>query len=242
MNRTVKILLVASLIGNLAIVYVAYKALEYRSHINLYLDKYTEVVEEFSRRTEFADQDEDLQSDKIVPGRVVLFGTQLVSNWVAGDEPQKFEIVNRGIDGQRAAGLLLRFYQDVIRLRPEYVLIEISSYNLRPQWTIAEIEEYLRSMAELARFHQIKPILSTMVPLRSGADNYEGYMVTDSLKKYNQDIRVYAAENEFLLLDMFELVADQSGNLAEELSSGPIDLNEAGYLRISSRLAGLLAD
>ncbi len=50
MSRTLKVIFILSLVANLGIVYVAYKALEYRAHINYFLDKYTHVVDEFSGR------------------------------------------------------------------------------------------------------------------------------------------------------------------------------------------------
>jgi hypothetical protein len=241
MTRKWKIILTVSLILNLAIVYVAYKALEYRSHINLYLDKYTEVVEEFSRRSEFSESNKALVSDAVVPGRVVLFGTQLVTDWKDADSSGKFEFINRGIDAQRSAGMLLRFYQDAIALRPQYVVIEISSYNLREQWGLGEIQEYLRSMAELARHHDISPILTTMIPMKAGADQYEDYSVTDSLVKQNDWVRWYAAENKFVLLDMYRLVASEDGHLRDDLSAGPIDLNEEGYRVVTEELLNLLS-
>ncbi len=240
MKKHWKILLTTSLVLNLAIIYVGYKALEYRSHINFYLDKYTNVVAEFSRRSEFLEANKPLVSDTIVPGRVLLFGTQLVSNWAVTDGSGRFEFINRGVNSQHAAGLLLRFYQDVIALKPEYVVIEVSSYNLRGQWSLKETQEYMRSMAELASYHKIKLILTTMIPLEAGADEYENYIVTDSLLKQNDWLRSYAAENEFVLLDLYQQVADEQGNLRDELSAGPIDLNEAGYGVVTEELLNLL--
>ncbi|MFH1373868.1 MAG: hypothetical protein ABII79_08745 [bacterium] len=72
MKRKYKIVLIVSLIGNLFVVYVAYKALEYRSHINHFLDKYTNVVAEFSGRDRYAADNTLLAADSLVADRIVF--------------------------------------------------------------------------------------------------------------------------------------------------------------------------
>ncbi|MDF1544735.1 MAG: hypothetical protein P1R58_06490, partial [bacterium] len=89
--------------------------------------------------------------------------------------------------------------------------------------------------------HQIKPVLATMIPLEAGADQYENYIVTDSLVKQNEWLRSYAAEREFVLLDMYQLVVDENGNLKAGYAAGPIDLNEAGYDVVAEGLVTLLS-
>ena len=69
MNKLFRTVLILSLLGNLTIAFVAYKAIMYRAHINVFLDKYTNVVNEFSQRAVFEKANVPLRSDTLVPGR-----------------------------------------------------------------------------------------------------------------------------------------------------------------------------
>ena len=235
-------ILILSLIGNLSIVYVAYKAYEYRCHINHFLDKYTQVVAEFSGRSVYEEANAALRSDAKVTGRVVFLGTQVTEVWDVKKFFPDYETVNRGVGGQRVAGFLLRFRPDVIELFPEAVVMEISSYNFRPNVTIKEISDYIVSMAELARAHDIRPVLTTVAPPRAGyvVEEHSDYEVRDSVVGYNRWLLDYASTNGFPCADFFEAVTDEDGFLREDLSSNRVDLNDKGYESISRVTADLL--
>ncbi len=240
MKRKWKIVLIVSLLGNIAIFYVGNKALEYRSHINLYLDKYTNIVDEFSGRSFYYKDNIYLKNQPNNGNRVVLFGTQTIERWQINDTGGQYEIINRGLSHQRIAGFLLRFKPDVIDLEPDYVLIEVSSYNFRPYSQISEIKDYVSSMAELARYHKIKPILTTTVPLLKGADTLDGYSMVDSLEVYNDWIKEFCFTNKLILFDFNDLLSDEEPFLRQNLSSGPIDLNDEGYKVLTEGLLELL--
>ncbi len=242
MSRKVKIILLLSLAGNLAIFYVAIKALEYRSHINHFLDKYIQVVDEFSERDEYADQNAALVSDTIVDNRIVFFGSQVIERWNLEKYFSGRETINRGVAGQRAAGFLLRFRPDVVDLKPRAVLIEISSYNFRPESTIYELKDYLISMSELARYHDIQPILTTVIPIRSDSANFGSYKLTDSIASYNEWIRNYCFDNGIMMADFNRILSDDTGYLPDSLSTAAIDPNEGGYRLLSEEVLRVLAE
>src|SRR5277367_3178480 len=58
------------------------------------------------------------------PTRVVFIGDSITEGWVTAD-PQLFTdgVIGRGISGQTSPQILLRFFQDVIELRPQVVHI-----------------------------------------------------------------------------------------------------------------------
>lgn len=241
------IVLILSLLGNLAIFYVAYKAIVYRTYINFYLDKYTQVVNEFSGRHYFEEENKKLSIQENLGKRVVLFGTQVMANWDINDSTSTYEFINRGLPHQRLAGFLLRFKPDVIELAPKYVVIEVSSYNFRLQHTVNEIQDYVSSLAELAKYHGIEPILTTAIPLREdGQDSLENnedyvyYPIMDSLRFYNNWLKSYTTQNNFTLIDFNEILSDKNGYLRHELSSGGIDLNTDGYKLVSEATLKLL--
>ena len=242
MSRGWRIVLILSLAVNLAILYVGYKALEYRSHINEYLDKYTNVVAEFSQREVFAGDNAALQSDSTVPGRVVFFGTQVTVNWPLADSFGEYEAIGRGVVGQRVAGLVLRFWPDVVALGPEAVVIEVSSYNFRSNTTPGEIGEYVATMTALARAREIVPVVMTVTPPTADFQVFEepDYSVKDTVAAYNRWLRTWAAINHVPLVDAAAAVSREDGYLDEKLASSRVDLNEIGYARVSELIRLIL--
>ncbi len=237
-----RIILILSLLGNLAVVYVANKALEYRAHINHFLDKYTRVVAEFSAHEVYHEANIPLQADTTVPGRVVFIGSQVTRNWDLDRYFPGYEAINRGIVGQRAAGFVLRFRSDVIALHPQAVVIEISSYNLRPTVSIEEVTEYVAMMVDLAEVHGIGPILMTITPPTTGfqVEDYPEYQVRDSVVLFNTWLKGYADEENLPLVDGFAVLTDSNGYLDSAYASSRVDLNEQGYAAVSELVKAYL--
>ncbi len=241
-RRTLKFVLIASLIGNLTIVYVGYKAIQYRDYINYWLDKYHAVVEEFSSRHVFADANRRLGDVPEGERRVVFIGTQVTRRWPIADSLNGWQVVNRGIDGQRLAGYVLRFVPDVIELHPDAVLIEISSYNFRPDVTVKELMDYTASMADLARAHDIAPVIGTIIPPRKGAVEIEDsdYSVDDSLAVFNLWLHQGEAAGKWRLVDFHGLLVNEQGHLRKSLSFSGVDPNEDGYRLMTAAIDSVL--
>jgi hypothetical protein len=231
MSRLWKVVLVIAVAGDLAVAYVALKALEYRAHINEFLDKYNHVVAEFSQRDVYAAANASLRTDRMVPNRVVFLGAQLFAQWDAARAFPHLEAVNRSVAGQRFSGMLLRFFPDVVDLRPAAVVIEVASYNFRPQNTVEELEDYLVSMMTLAHAAGIRPVPLTVIPTCS-ALKYDGYQVADSLRQFNLWLRGYCAAHGETFVDAYQLVADDRGLLPDSLAADEVALRPAGYSRL----------
>ncbi len=239
-----KIILTVSLLGNLGVLYVGWKGLEYRAHINEFLEKYTYVVEEFSGRSRYRDANRELPADDSEGGRIVFIGSQITANWDLGRYFAGYQTVNRGISGQRVAGYLLRIAPDVVKLKPKAVVVEFSSYNFRPENSVEEIRDYMATFGDIAGANGIQPIFTTVVPVRSDfyVDEIGDYSVPDSLEVYNDWLRAYCLEREYPLVDFHSLLADSDGNLLEDVSAGQILLNDRGYEIISQAVREKLKD
>jgi lysophospholipase L1-like esterase len=242
-----KIVLIVSLMGNLGIIYVGWKALEYRSHINEFLEKYTYVVAEFSGRNRFEEANKALSPDSSSKGRVVFMGSQITARWDLSRYFPEYQAVNRGISGQRLAGFLLRIVPDVVELRPRAVVVEFSSYNFRPENSVKEICDYIASFGDIASANGVQPVFTTVVPVRNDfhLDDIGDYSVPDSLEAYNRWLRSFCRAHEYPMVDFYELLADDEGNLSKDLSAGQILLNDRGYGIVSEatrRILGKLGE
>ena len=241
MSKKWKVVLVVSLIGNMSIFYVAVKALEYRAHINEYLDRYTYVVNELGRRNRYAEENESLQSDTLIPDRVIFFGTQVTENWDLKRYFPDYTAINRGVSPQKVSGFLLRFRPDIIELGAQAVIIEVSSYNFRSNNTVKAIQDYVASMTELASLHGIEPLPATIIPPCRDSVDLEDYAILDSISVFNFWLRDFCRENGFGLVDFNEVLSGDDGYLQPEFAAGPIDPNEKGYQRLSEAVMGVLA-
>ena len=242
-EKALKTLLVVSLVLNIGAIYVGVKAWEYRSHINHFLEKYTRVVHEFSSRHEHLENNRGLESDTTIPGRVVFVGTQVTANWPLKQSFPDTEPINRAVEGQRLAGFLLRFYSDVVELAPQVVVIEISSFQFRAQYSIEENAEWTKTMIDLAIHNGILPVVPTVIVPRTGTEleEHQEYRLADTVRAYNSWLREELAGRELPICDFALALVDSTGGLAVDYSTSAVDINEKGYAVMTEELSRILA-
>jgi len=165
--------------------------------------------------------------------RVVFYGDSITDSWAA-HFPTMFPrkpYIGRGISGQTTPQMLVRFRQDVIALAPAAVVILAGTNDIAGNTgpsTQDMITDNLASMAELARAHGIRVILSSVLP----AYDYSwkpGIEPAPKIVALNTWMRSYAAETGAVYLDYHSAMADARGGLPPELSQDGVHPNEAGY-------------
>jgi lysophospholipase L1-like esterase len=165
--------------------------------------------------------------------RVVFMGNSITEFWIKL-RPNYFlnrPYINRGISGQTTPQILLRFRQDVINLQPAVVVILAGTNDIAGNTgtsTLEMIEDNLASMAELARAHNIKVVLSSVLP----AFDYPwrpGLHPAEKIIKLNVWIKDYCLKNGFIFLDYFPAMADERNGLKSEYSADGVHPNQKGY-------------
>ncbi|MBS1974508.1 MAG: acylhydrolase, partial [Bacteroidetes bacterium] len=102
-------------------------------------------------------------------GAAVFFGNSITEMWKETD-PAFFadnHFINRGISGQTTSQMLLRFRQDVIGLQPRIVAILCGINDIAENTgpiSVGDIENNIKCMAELGKYHHIKIILCSILP------------------------------------------------------------------------------
>ena len=102
--------------------------------------------------------------------RVVFMGDSITEEW-SNLYPDYFDTkgyINRGIGGQTTPQMLIRFKPDVIDLEPDIVVILAGTNDIAGNTgpsNVKMITDNIFSMAELARAHQIKVVLSSILPV-----------------------------------------------------------------------------
>jgi lysophospholipase L1-like esterase len=174
--------------------------------------------------------------------RVVFMGDSITDMWVQprfGAFFPGMPYIGRGIGGQTTPQMVLRFRADVIALQPRVVVILAGTNDLSANtgpMTLEETEGNLATMAELARAHGIRVVLSSVMPVSNYGHDHDGSPLDMRLKRppekilqLNAWIKKYAAEQGYVYLDYFSAMVDEQGLLKKELSEDGLHPNTAGY-------------
>ena len=180
----------------------------------------------------FDAQNKEVDSDN-TDNRVVFMGNSITEGW-ASYMPEMFDnqtYINRGIGGQTTPQMLLRFRQDVIAHQPKVVVILAGTNDIAGNTPLKDLETvagHLFSMAELARQHDIKVILCSVVP----AAEYpwrKGKRPDVKIPQLNKMIQDYCNENKIHYLDYFSAMTDGNGALIESYGYDGVHPDEDGY-------------
>ena len=166
------------------------------------------------------------------PRRIIFFGDSITERWLtlrpdffAGDR------VNRGIGGQTTRQMIGRFRADVIDLHPAVVHILAGINDLAGATgptSLTEIEGNFASMAELARAHRIKVVLSAVLPAHA-LGGRPGYDPAPDIASLNAWLRAYAAREGFGFVDYNAALDDGTHALSFANSADGLHPTIASY-------------
>ena len=167
--------------------------------------------------------------------RVVFFGDSITNMWPLLRSFPRKPYVNRGIGGQTTAQLLVRFRWDVIALRPKVVVILAGTNDIAGNtgpMSLAEIEGNMASMAELARAHGIRVVLSSVIPVHNYTPLTEltfPLRPPEKIAALNQWLKSYCEASGCVYVDYWSAMVDAKGLLKKELAEDGLHPNQAGY-------------
>lgn len=165
--------------------------------------------------------------------RVVFMGNSITEGWVNQD-PDFFtenNYISRGIGGQTTPQMLLRFRPDVIDLKPAAVVILAGTNDIAGNtgpMTIEQTASNIFSMAELARAHNIKVVLSSVLPVYKYPWEPEVEPVA-KIAQLNAMLKSYAAKNNMIYLDYFPATANEQQGFKKEYAEDGVHPTLAGY-------------
>jgi lysophospholipase L1-like esterase len=125
-------------------------------------------AQDFANFGRYQKQNQEVLSQNIAPNSV-LMGDSITEGWFSTD-PEFFtknNFVGRGISGQVTSQMLLRFREDVIKLKPKRVIILAGTNDIAENQGPISLDKVfgnIVSMAELAKANNIKVILCSVLP------------------------------------------------------------------------------
>ena len=182
--------------------------------------------------------------------RVIFFGDSRAAAWPSPNAPEGFTFINRGINGHTAVQANLRYRMHVDTLQPDIVIVQVGVNDLRPipalaankAQIIANCQESIEQIVVQAQQSGATVILTTIFPLQEPSWENRLYWsrdVLDAVKTVNTFIRSLQSER-VIILDTFQLLADEQGLLAEAFVEDYMHVNETGYQTINQALVQTL--
>jgi len=176
--------------------------------------------------------------------RVVFMGNSITEGWQYIDTNffKNKQFVNRGISGQTTPQMLLRFRQDVVRIKPYAVVILAGINDIAQNNGYISVEDIfgnIQSMAELAEASGIKVILSSVVPANIIPWNEE-IKPADMVIQLNTMLENYCKANNYTYVDYYSKMVDGKKGLDRKYSDDGVHPNLAGYKVMETQLQGAL--
>ncbi len=132
------------------------------------------------------------------------------------------DLINRGVNGNTTAGMLVRFKRDVLQYSPSHVIITGGANDAFDNVPVAEVSANIQQMVELALQHNVKPIIGLTLPCNFPDEER-------LLAQYRQVLCDFAANNFFTVLDFYTALADSNGFIKYGLHVDGVHPNETGY-------------
>jgi len=200
------------------------------------LRQVAQLINDFGNTARYAADNAKVQAPAAGEERVVFMGDSITDGWGRGQHPVPFfpgkPYINRGISGQTTAQMLLRFYPDVIALKPKAVLILAGTNdiggNLGPV-SLESIEQNLMAMSDMARANNIKVIIASLTPVCDNHRPQTAMRPPEKINALNQWIRDYTTKNGFTYLDYFTSTADEKGFFKADITDDGLHPNPKGY-------------
>lgn len=179
------------------------------------------------------------EQNKAVPARVkgekrvVFLGNSIFEGWLRL-RPEFFAgkpYYDRGISGQTTPQMLLRFYEDVLALDPEVMVLKAGindiAQNSGPYNPLQTLNN-IKAIAQLARANGIKVILCSVLP----ASDFRwrpGLEPGDKVIALNNSIRDFAKTEGFYYLDLYSSVVDDKKGMKAEYANDGVHPTVEGY-------------
>ncbi|MDP9956796.1 lysophospholipase L1-like esterase [Epilithonimonas hungarica] len=196
-------------------------------------------AQDFANFGRYQKQNQEVISQNVAPNSV-LMGDSITEGWFSTD-PEFFtknNFVGRGISGQVTSQMLLRFREDVIKLKPKRVIILAGTNDIAENQGPISLDKVfgnIISMAELAKANNIHVVLCSVLPAYDFPWRKD-MQPADKVIALNKMIKDYAQKNNITYIDYHSALKDEKNGLPKEIAEDGIHPNKSGYEKMEAIL------
>jgi lysophospholipase L1-like esterase len=218
-----------------------------------------EQLQDWNQLGRYYEANGELMRRAVDKGRVAFLGDSITDGWRLDESFPGKPYVNRGISGQTTAQMLVRFYPDVLALKPAAVVMLAGTNDIArnngPQ-TLQMIQQNIMAMTELAQGHGVKVILAALLPIsdrtmipaggRGGGTALRPRIQSAQrppadILRFNSWLKSYASEKGAVYADYYSVTADASGFLREGITNDGLHPNAQGYALMAPVVSAAIA-
>jgi len=202
-----------------------------REQLEREIEAYRRVLLDWGGLTRYGSENAELRFEK---NRVVFIGDEITERWTNFFPGKPY--LNRGIERQTAAQMLVRFRQDVIALKPRVVVIQAGTNDIASVMgpsTEGTMAEHFQSMVELAKVNGIAVVLASVTPVCDCAGMKQTpRRPPGKILSLNAWLKGYADRAGAVYLDYYSVLADRRA-MKREFTVDGVAPNAAGYERMA---------
>jgi lysophospholipase L1-like esterase len=167
--------------------------------------------------------------------RVVFLGDSITDGWRLTEYFSGRDFVNRGISGQITGEMLGRMVADVINLKPAAMLVLAGTNDIARGVPVATIENNIVMIAELAAYHQIRPLFASILPVSDYHKNVNPQFAMTlrrppaTILTLNNWLKQFCAQRGYTYVDYYSSMVDSAGFLQADLADDGLHPNGKGY-------------
>ena len=195
------------------------------------IEREKQLKEDWPWLGKFAEANSILPAPSANESRVVFMGDSITEGWKLADSFPGKPYINRGISGQTAPQMVLRFRQDVIALKPKVVVILAGTNDIAGNTgheSLEQIEGYLADMSNLAHANGIRVILCSILPVYDYPWT-PGLAPAPKIIAINTWLKKFAAEHNDIYVDYHTAMKDERDGLPRSLAGDGVHPNPDGY-------------
>ena len=191
-------------------------------------------------------------TSKPADNTIILFGDSRIELWNPLPPSTLYRFVNAGIGGETTVEMRRRFERDVIRLKPDYVLIQAGVNDLtaavtrgmsHPDKWVSDLHENIRYFVSSLESEDVEVIVSSIIPAKPLSLPRKLFWtnhLTEQINKANHTLEQMTLEEGADWLELDTLYLDGSGNTRSELFTDTLHINQRGYELLNQQLANYL--
>ena len=190
----------------------------YRGNVRRMLMRYGIIDSYYTKKVK------EFQAMPRTEGNIVFLGDSITDFLNFDEVLPSYHIINMGIAGDTTSGVLRRL-GEVISLRPRKLFLLIGTNDIGMDLWTAPIARNIREIVSRvqAKSPSTKIYLQAVFPTRGNVNR-----PNDLIQELNAEIKAIAQEKHCTFIDLYPLLLDSEGMLAEEYTVDGLHLSDSG--------------